>query len=160
MNAGCPYAACAKRQSGFSYLEVLIATVIIAVALVPAIDALYAGMLGARVYDSSSKEYYLATTRMEEVLAEPHVNLKAAAALAGNAITPSSYSDPTGSTDRRLVFLGLYDPENKDGDNDPFTVPDPDLDNDNNPFTGYVGLIWVRVQIEGSAAFIESLSAP
>ena len=97
---------------------------------------------------------------MEQVLAEPHSALILAAAEAGNAMTPSSYSDAPLSPQRSLVFLGLYDADDKDGDKDPFTVPDPDLDADNNPFTNYTGLIWVRVEIEGSIVHVESLSAP
>jgi Flp pilus assembly pilin Flp len=147
-------------QIGLTYIEVMIALVLIAVALVPALEALHTGMLGAEVYASSSKEHFSAAAKMEEVLAEPYVSLLAAAAMAADEITISSYSDAVATPDRRLVFLSRFDADNADGDNDPFSVPDPNLDGDNNPFTGYAGLIWVQVRIDGSGSALESLSAP
>jgi prepilin-type N-terminal cleavage/methylation domain-containing protein len=147
------------RQSGLTYIEVMIAVALLAVALVPAIEALHAGMLGADIQQTVSTSHYAALTRMEEVLAEPYGTLTNAAAAAGNESTPSSYSDAGGAPDRRLVFVALYDADNSDGDGNVFTVPDPNLDGDNNPFTGYTGLLWVRVEIEGSVTSLESLTA-
>jgi hypothetical protein len=147
------------RQSGLTYVEVLIATVIIVVALVPALEALHTGMLGTQIYTSSSTGHYAATAKMEELLAEQYSALVLAAAAAGDQLTPSSYSDAPATPNRRLVFLGLYDADNADGDNDLFTVLDPNLDGDNNPFTGFTGLVWIRVEVEGSAVALESLSA-
>jgi hypothetical protein len=138
----------------------MVATAIIAIALVPAIEALHTGVLGTEIYETSTTDQYSALGKMEEVLAEPHSKLTLAAANAGDASTPSSYSDAPATPVRSLVFLGLYDADDEDGDNDPFTVPDPNLDADNNPFTNYTGLIWVRVEIEGSVTFVDSLSAP
>ena len=138
----------------------MVATVILAVALVPALKALHTGMLGAEIYDSSSNQHYATLAMMEEVLAEPHATLTAAAAIAGNWKTPSIYSDAAGSPDRRLVYLGLYDANDADGDNNVFTVLDPNLDGDGNPFTGYRDLLWVRVAIEGSIVSVESLTLP
>lgn len=148
-----------KRQVGLTYVEVMIAVVIIAAALVPALEALHTGMLGTEIYQSSSAEHYSATGKMEELLAEPYAALLAAAASAGDETTVSGYSDAPATPDRRLVYLSRFDADNADGDNNPFTVPDPNLDGDNDPFTGYSGLIWLRVKIEGSAAALESLSA-
>ena len=147
------------RQRGLTYVEVLIAMAIIAVALVPALEALHTGMLGTAVLQSSSSQHYAATARMEEVLAEQHGALVTAAALAGTPTTPSIYSDPVASTDRRIVFVALYDADNLDGDDNVFTVLDPNLDGDNDPFTGFTGLIWVRVEVEGSTTAFESLVA-
>ena len=134
--------------------------VIIVVALVPALEALHTGMLGTQIYQSSSTAHYGATARMVELLAEQYGALVSAAAAAGDQLTPSSYSDAPATPERRLVFLGLYDADNADGDNDWFTVADPNLDGDNDPFTGFTGLVWVRVEVERSAAAHESLSAP
>lgn len=143
-----------------TYIEVMVAAALIAIALVPAMDALQTGMLGARIFESSSNEHYAVLARMEEVLAEPYSALTAAAATAGNPKTPGSYSDAPGTPGRRLVFLGLYDANNADGDNDMFTVLDPDLDGDSNPYTAYSGLLWVRVAVEGSVTSLESLTSP
>lgn len=143
-----------------TYIEVMIAVVIIAAALVPAMEALHTGMLGTEINRSSTAEHYSATGKMEELLAEPYGALLAAAAIAGDATTISGYSDPPATPDRRLVYLSRFDADNADGDGDPFTVPDANEDGDNDPFTGYSGLIWLRVEIEGSATPLESLSAP
>lgn len=148
-----------KRQGGLTYVEVLIAMAIIAVALVPALEALHTGMLGTQIYQSSTSQQYAVTARMEEMLAEQHGALVAAAKVAGNASTPSSYSDPAATPDRRLVYLGLYDADNLDGDNNLFTVLDPNLDGDNDPYSGFTGLVWVRVELEGSVVMYESLVA-
>lgn len=132
---------------------------LIAVALVPALEALHTGMLGTQIYQSSSSQYYGVTARMEEILAEQHGALVAAAAIAGDPSTPSTYSDPPATPDRRLVYLGLYDADNLDGDNNVFTVLDPNLDGDNDPYTNFTGLVWVRVEVQGSVNAFESLVA-
>ncbi|MBT8441070.1 MAG: hypothetical protein KJO76_01695 [Gammaproteobacteria bacterium] len=152
--------AALRQQSGLTYVEVMLATLIIGVALVPAIEALHTGVLGTEVYESTTADQYAALSKMEQVLAEPHSALISAAGIAGAPSIPSSYSDAPLSPRRSLVFLGLYDAEDNDGDGDPFTVTDPNLDADNNPFTNYTGLIWVGVEIEGSITHIESLSSP
>lgn len=146
-------------ERGVTYTEVLVAMVIIVVAVIPAIEALQTAMLGAAVRESFSAEHYAATARMEEVLAEQHLALVAAAAAAGDHLTPSAYSDAAGTPVRRLVFLGLYDADNADGDSNPFTVFDPDLDGDSDPFSNYTGLIWVQVRIDGSVTGFESLAS-
>ena len=152
---------CRYRQEGLTYIEVMIAAALIAIAVLPAMDALYTGMLGSDVYESKSAEHYATLAKMEEMLAEPQSLLLSAAAATGNSKTPSGlYSDAAGTPNRRLVFVALYDADNVDGDGDFFTVPDPNTDGDNDPYTAYAGLLWVRVEVEGSVTFLESLSAP
>lgn len=149
------------RQSGLTYIEVMIAALLISIALVPAIDALYTGTLASNVYTTSSAEHYAALAKMEELLAEPQALLITAAAAAGNETTPSTYySDAAGIPNRRLVYVALYDADDGDGDGNVFTVPDPNLDGDNDPYTGYTDLLWVRVEVEGSVTSFESLAAP
>ena len=57
------------------------------------------------------------------------------------------------------MFVALYDADNSDGDGNVFTVLDPNLDNDNDPYTGYTGVLWVRVEVEGTVTSLESLTA-
>lgn len=147
------------RQAGLTYVEVLIAVALITIALVPAVDALYTGMLGSNVLGSRANEHYAALAKMEEVLAEPFSSLLSAAAAAGNESTSSSYSDAAGESARRLVYVALYDADNDDGDDNVFTVTDANLDGDNDPYSGYAGLLWLRTEIEGSATALESLVA-
>jgi len=148
-----------NRQAGLTLIEVMIAAVLIMIALVPAMEALHTGMLGNDVLQSTSSEHYAVLSRMEEVLAEPYGTLTSAAAVAGSETAPSSYSDIAGPPGRRLVYVALYDATNADGDSNVFTVLDADLDGDGNPYTGYTDLLWVRVEVEGSIASLESLVA-
>lgn len=149
-----------RRQSGLTYIEVMIAVVLLVIALIPAMGALRTGVLGSDVFEASSSEHYAVLALMEEVLAEPFGSLMSAAAAAGGKAAPISYSDTAGPPGRRVVFVALYDADDADGDGDVFTVPDANLDGDNNPYTGYSGLLWVRVEVEGSVTSLESLTAP
>ncbi len=130
------------RQSGFSYIEVLIAALLILISLGPMMDALRNATRGAQE-DASSQNLHL-TAMLEDLLNEPFSSLEAAAIAAGNETVASSYSDLGGATNRRLVYLSLYDGDNADTDNDPFTGVDPDL-------------MWVRTEIEGTLTSIETL---
>ena len=134
------------RQRGYSYAEILIATVLIAVSLVPATEALRMATTGASVYESASARHFGLIAKMEEVLADSFSALDEAALAAGGSTTPTSYSDPPGTADRRLVYIAAYDIDNADGDDEPF-------------LTGTdTGVLWVRVEIEGSALALESLT--
>lgn len=146
-----------NRQSGLTLVEVLVAALLIMIALVPAVEALHTGLLGREVFESSASEHYTVLSRMEELLAEPYGALTSAAAAAGSQSTVSSYSDASGQPDRRLVFIALYDANNADGDGNLFSVLDDNLDGDNDPYTGYDELLWVRVEVEGSNTALESL---
>ena len=135
-----------QRQAGYSYVEILIATILIAVSMVPIMDALRNASVGAGIYESYSAQHYSLLAKMEEVLAEPYDSLDAEAAAVGNSTTPTAYSDLASTPERRLVYLAAYDIDNADGDNEPFlTGTDP-------------GVLWVRVEIEGTALSTESLT--
>ena len=131
-----------KSMAGFSYVEVLVAVVLIATVLVPAMEALQPGLAGSSIHEIIAEDHYELTGRLEVVLAEPFTVLDSAAIAAGNATTPSSYSDvftyPDGRQITRNVFLSRYDGDNADTDNNPFTGVDD-------------GLLWVQVTIAGSA---------
>lgn len=134
-------------DGGLSYLEVLVAVVLVAAALVPALEALRGGLVGAQVHADLATESYRLTGRMEEVLAEPFATLDAEALALGSPTTPSAvYSDPAGTPGRRLVYLSRYDGDNADGDADPFTGVDG-------------GLLRIRVEIELGSHAVETLRA-
>ncbi len=130
--------------AGFSYVEVLVATMLIAVSLVPALEALQTGLLGSAIHRDSVEEHFHLQAKLEEMLAQPIAALDTAALAAGSPVVPSSYSEPTNTNRRRLIYLSRYDGDNDDGDGDPFTGTDP-------------GLLWVRVEIENTALAVESL---
>jgi len=134
-----------KRMSGLTYVEVLIATVLMVVALVPAIDALSPAIQGSGIHQSETALHYHLSAGLEDVLAAPFDSLDTEAQALGDptAVSPL-FSDTAGSTDRRLVYLSRYDADNADGDNDVFTGTDE-------------GLIWVRVEVETTSHALETL---
>lgn len=149
------------RQAGFSYVEMLVATVIVLTSLAPAIDALQSSSLAADIHSTESALHYRVMGRMENVLTESFASLTSAANMAGGPANPSSYSDPAGTTDRIVVSLSLHDVANQDGDNDFNTVLDANLDGDFNPYTGTgaeIDFVRVRVEIPGTTHVLESLS--
>lgn len=141
------------RQPGFSYVEVLVALFLVAIALVPAMDALQTGITGANVHKAYTAEYYSQLQKMEELQATPFTGLLNAAKVAANNTTPTSFSDASGIANRNLVYIALYD-----ADANPFSITDTNADGDNDPYTGNTAnLLWVKVLTEGSAQGLETL---
>lgn len=120
------------------------AVALLAVALVPALDALHPGLVAVAVHSNLAREHYHLTGKMETVLAEPFDALEDAATAAGSPAVATTYSDAPAAPERRLVFLSRYDGDDADADADPFTGTDADL-------------IWVRVQLEGTSQVFETL---
>ncbi|MCK5190236.1 MAG: type II secretion system protein, partial [Methylococcales bacterium] len=58
-----------NTQQGFSYIEVLVAMFIIAIALVPAMEALQSGIQGAGIHQQTTQQHYLLLSRMENLMA-------------------------------------------------------------------------------------------
>lgn len=136
-----------NNMAGLSYVEVLVAVALISITLLPAIEALYPAVQGTELLQSRTELHYHLTARLEEVLAEPFADLDAEAQSIGDPTVASViYSDATATPDRRLVFLSRYDADNTDGDADFFTGIDE-------------GLIWIRVEIEGTDQAIERLTS-
>ena len=134
------------RAAGFSYIEVLVATLLIAIALVPAIEALRTGVHGSAVHAGFAVNNFRVVDKLEETLARPFAELAAEADAVDdpNTLIPPPYSDPAGTVDRRRVFIARYDGDNADGDDDPFTGVDD-------------GLLWVRVRINRTHYDVETL---
>lgn len=148
------------HQGGFSYVEVMVASVLMVITLLPMQQALQTGIKGASVQQLITTDHYRLTGTMETVLAEPFSRLLDAAAKTNDKSTPSSYSDAGGTPGRQLVYLSFYDAANSDADGDPFTIFDANTDADNNPYTGTdvdISLLWVHVEIENSVQTLESL---
>ncbi len=132
-----------RLQSGLSYAEVLAAVVIIAVTAIPASNAIRSAMHVAESDSLATTNHYRLISRMEEVMARPYEDLSI---LALGTAAATLYSDAVGTVDRRLVYIAPYDGDNADADGDPFTGTDP-------------GLLWVKVEIEGTVLFVQSLKA-
>jgi len=141
-----------NRQSGFSYMELLIATLLIVILLVPALDAMQSGIQGSGIHTELARNQYRMISKMEQTLALPYADLLTEADLVADPTVlipaplsrPDLYSDAAGTESRRLVFLARYDGDDADGDKDPFTGTD-------------AGLLWVRVTIEDGPRALETV---
>jgi hypothetical protein len=134
-----------RTMAGLSYVEVLVAIVLLSMALVPAIDAFQPAIMGSGIHRSHTEQHYHLTEKLEELLAEPFSALDAEAVVINDpTVASDDYSDPTTAANRRLVYLSRYDGDNADGDFDYFTGLD-------------AGLVWVRVEHTGTGQTIERL---
>jgi type II secretory pathway pseudopilin PulG len=96
-------------QRGFSYVEVLLSVILVAVLLVPALQALQSGVSGGQSAAIAARQAKLQAL-MEQVLAKPFYDLYAQTYTAGNSTSANAtYSDSSGS-DPRVVVLYRYDP--------------------------------------------------
>ena len=129
-------AALLRRCSGISYMEVMLATLLLAVSLVPALDALQTGIHGAGVNESLVLLRYDLSNKMEWVLAQPFGDLSAEVGKAplDNVYSDPDPNDPPLSSFRRLVSISTYDPN----------LP---------------GLLLVRVEAEGAPHALETLTS-
>ena len=130
-----------RHQAGLSYAEVLVAVIIIAVTVVPASNALRGAMHTANADTAATINHYRVVGKLDEILAQPFAVLSPHAA--GPSAT-TAFSDAPATANRRLVFISAYDGDNADADNDPFTGTD-------------MGLLWIRVEIEGTGTGVQSL---
>lgn len=135
-----------SRERGLSYVEVLIAVVIVALCLVPALDALRDGVRTAAAQGSQAVNQQRLKTRMEEVLANRYVTLYNAVynpvmAVCNNipSATVAAYSDAAGTADRLLVTVYCYD--------------------GSSPSVSDTGLLRVKVAIEGSNLSLDTLKS-
>jgi hypothetical protein len=128
-----------RRQLGFAYVEALVATVLVLLALVPMLDALGDATRSSQaLVDAASRDDQL-RAKMEELLSKPFAVLNAETYLAGANTTSAvsaALSDPAG-TPRRIVIVYRWD-------GSALTASD-------------VGLLRVRVAWEGGGLGLETL---
>ena len=92
-------------------MELLIATLLIVIMLVPALDAMQSGIQGSGVHTQLAQNQYRMISKMEETLALSFSELLAQADLVADSkiLIPPPYSDSAGTESRRLVYLARYD---------------------------------------------------
>ena len=134
-----------RRQSGLTLVEVIVALVLLSILMIPAMQAMQTGIVGADVHQNVAIHEARLSMRLEEMLAELFPDLVAAAVAAGGPSNATAYSDAAGPPDRLLVYLALYDGDDADGDGNAFTGGDPDL-------------LWVRVAVEDSIFAFETVT--
>lgn len=134
------------RQCGLTLVEVLVTMTLLVILLVPAMRALQTGVTGAEVHSDLANDQFRLTSRMEELLAEPFGDLEDAALAAGGPAVASSYSEVAGPPGRLIVYLSLYDGDNADADDNPFTGTD-------------AGLLWIQVEAEDTVHSLQTIRA-
>jgi hypothetical protein len=97
-----------RDQRGFFYAEILLSVVLLAVLLVPALQALQSGIAGGQNSSLAARQLAL-RDKMEQVLAKPFYDLYAETYRSGNATSANVlFSDPASAPDRRNVVLYRY----------------------------------------------------
>ena len=130
---------------GLSFVEVLIAVLLVATALIPAMEALAPAMQSTGIHQSQVARQFLLAGKLQSLQAIGFDKLDSEAVLLGNATTAStSYSDPAGGENRRLVYLSRYDADNADTNSNPFDGVD-------------VGILWIKVAFEEGGSSLETL---
>ena len=129
----------ASRMRGFSYIEVMVAAVILALCLPAALQSVGGAVRGTGTQAGYTLNQQRVASRMEVVLANRFATLDAAAIAAGNSPSAiiAAYSDAAGTKDRVVVNLYRYD--------------------GSAPTASDTGLLWVKVSIEGSALALNTL---
>jgi type II secretory pathway component PulJ len=100
-----------KAQRGFSYVEILLSVVLLAVLLVPALEALQSAIAG-NANAPLVRRHLALQDKMERVLSRPFAELYTQTYAPGGNTTTSvsaSLSDPAGTPERRNVVLYRYD---------------------------------------------------
>lgn len=91
---------------GFSYAEILLSVILLAVLLVPALQSLNSAILGSG--NNLAVRQLNLRSKMEEVLSKPFGALYAETYLSGGNTANSvsaNFSDASGTADRRVVVL-------------------------------------------------------
>ena len=132
-------------QCGFTYIEVMLSAVLLAVLVVPALQALQTGVSGGPTPVMAARGPAL-SAKMEEVLSHPFPDLYAETYKSGGALLTSTWvndslSDAAGAG-RRVVVLYRYDASTRAGS------------------IGDTGLLYVRVyyDADGSANSLDTLA--
>lgn len=105
--------------TGYAYIEVLIAAIVLSLALVPASDALMEVIRHTQEVRSLLQTNYHIQVLLETVLTNPYTTL--AAELSVAAPVASRFSDPTATTHRRIVYILPFDADNADTDDNHFS---------------------------------------
>lgn len=138
-----------KHPAGFTLLEVIVTMAVLAVCLVPAMEALRGAMGLLGIQETMSTDEYALLAKSEEVLAQRFTDLDAAAAAAGGPTTPTSYSDVITTADGRQLSRDVY-LWPMDGDN---------ADLDANLFTGSdAGILYVKVALANTPLYHETIA--
>ncbi len=97
---------------GFAYTEVLLSVLLLGILLVPAMQALNAGISGNAATSGVASRQMAIRSKMEDLLSKPFGTLYAQTYLGGGNTTTSissTYSDAPGTANRRVVVFYRFD---------------------------------------------------
>lgn len=130
---------CRSGQAGFSYIEVLLAVLLLGVCAVPAAEALRSAIGTADISATELAELLCLTSHMENTIAVPHRTLALAAA--GTTTPAAAFSLPQDAEcGARNTYISFYNPDSVT------TYPSAET-----------GLLQVKVTIEQSGGTPRSL---
>jgi hypothetical protein len=135
-----------KHQAGLSYVEVMLATLLIALTLVPMMESLQPGLQATAWHKRQSEIHFALRGQLETLLAEPFARLDTAATAAGAPTTPTAYSD-LAATVPHQVYIWRYDIDDADGDGDEFTGGESDM-------------LWISVATQDGSQIFATLLSP
>ena len=127
MHIRCSH-SCSRAPQGFSLIEIVVALLVLAVCLVPAANALRAGLATPTIADEASQRLGCVKATMEAMLAEPYPKLFAAALASTQA---TAYSTVAADCPAINVYITSYNPATS-----PYYFPGTDTD-----------LLYVRVRL-------------
>lgn len=130
------------RTKGYTYLEVLVALLVFAIALVPAMEAMQSSLGGIRQSGAATttrdvSDEQAAINKMERLLALDTATLSASPS--GVSTAHGTLSDASTTVPRCLVYTSWYKPEEA-------------LEADRFVSVSTSKLLWVKVAVEGGGA--------
>ncbi len=134
------------EQSGFTYLEILVATTVLALGLIPAVSALQTASRGTAITQDLDAQFLRMSSTMEEILAQPYSQIFSLHQPLSAGAVSTLWSDSDESDARILVYVEPYDADNLDGDADVLTGTDD-------------GILRVTVVWDGTGHQLQSLVA-
>ncbi len=131
-----------SRQHGFSYVEVLVAVALMAIVAGPLGEALRTALATSRANIDDTAAYYQLLKVTEDTMASNYGTLSALATNPDVVVRTTTTDDGAPIN----IYVSRYDGDNADLDDDPFTGTDD-------------GLLWIKVELDGTAQSFESLKA-
>lgn len=135
-----------KHQAGLSYVEVMLATLLITITLVPMLESLQPGLQATAWHKRQSEIHFALKGKLETLLAEPFAELDAAATVAGAPTMPTSYSDLSATVPHQ-VYIWRYDVDDADADGDEFSGGESDI-------------LWISVATQDGRQVFATLLSP
>lgn len=99
-----------RHRSGFSYIEVVLALLLLGVCVAPAVDAVKNAVAAPQIAEDAARALLCVNSHVEKILAEPYQNLLNAA---GDITVASTTYSLAADADcpARNVYIARYNPD-------------------------------------------------